>query len=1422
VDEAKDKPSFTFQVQTPALLLSNLPDGSSQVRIEGLAGRELRPGVPDLPFTIVRVAIPAGVTPRLIVDGVQEDRVPGIVPRPVARNVATLNPDADDRDVRGIDERVRREQVFDPDPAIFRGHDLYPGSIARLGDIGTYREQRYVDVVIAPVRFDPKRRGLRVARSLTVTVAFDGDTGARALSSPDPRIEDLYRDMFANYGQGTTFRLTSNTPTLQAVMAPAAPLVGPRYRIRVRANGVVRLDSTTLTGAGFDTQPLSTYKLTDRGVEVPVLVFDANTNDHLDAGDWIQFYGQALDDEPKTVLNTFISGGSSIYELSDFSDENVYFLTTEAGARSRLATRNAPPNLTAPAPKFDAIAHAETDNAFRPLGAADPWYWGPIILSNGSRTIPVTLPGLASGTDPAQVLVRLRGITEDAATPSDHRSKITLQNASLQLLTTNNDDGTFDGRTIYTHDFTWTFPGSGSVLTSPAQVKIEALNVNGSQGYTNQFYPDFVEIRYKRSFQATGDALTFDFPDGDAELLITGLTTNVPEIWELTGRVGASPVVAPVRVTGGTLGGSAGNFSIRFHMTEDPAIPDGTARRFVVAGSGGVSLPAPADFTADTVSDLRNTANQADLIVIAHPTALGATATTKLNSLLAWKLANQGITSKVAMIQDVYDEFGDALSGPQAIKNFLTFVMSTNPGEGWSGRKPAWVLLIGDGSFDPKHLDTTVPVSDFVPTQILFKDDPQFGYYASDSILANAVGTDMVPDLIVGRISTRSDPQTEDVLNKILAYEQNPPAGNWRNHAIFISDRGQDYNPSEADEWEDTNDLAKGWLKLPPNTQRTMRYWTDYLCVLCQTPQGACPTGPNNCTLNAAEVLRSDIKDAVNGADGVSDGAAMLQFVGHGNFNVWSDDYFFAQGWQIFNDVNDLDNGDPGGMKLPWVIVHNCLSGGFETNLDVTLGEAWLKSAGGGAVALFAPSGLTDTYWGVDITDRIWGGLFGPTKERVLGNALASAMNYVCGLGGVVSCQNYVLLGDPTTRMVMASVQPPTQLQATAGNAVVNLTWTASPTGGARYDVWRAQGNPVFGYSKVNVAPITTTNYADTTAQNAKTYFYYVVALDAAEFESRWSNFNSDCAVSGPDCVSAMPLNPNPPAPPSGLTVVDPETGGKLLLSWAANGENDVDHYTVWWGTDSGSYLWSAAAGKGTTYSLAGLDNNTPYYIVVTASNTSGHTSGYSQQQTGIPTFVRGIRSPGFIGNLKLGKSVSGTDAVLTWTAVTLDIYKKATTIASYEIFRGTTLTFVPGPGNKIGQTSTPTYTDPGALSSANPNYYYLVRAIDSNGNVGGLGNQLPNGIDAVTLSKTPDGLGGFILGFTWPAVTTDFDDRLLAIDHYEVYGTNHAFSRLDIKNGLVSLIASPSTPSFSVTAPSASQYYSVLAVDARGNKSPF
>ena len=1298
---------------------------------------------------------------------------------------------------------VRRESA-----ALYEGKGTFPAEVAWLGDVGVFRDQRYVEVHLSPVRFDRDLPGLRIARSFRVSVRFEGDRGVRTPREAGSRMETVYRNSFVNYEQGAAFRVAAPAgPATRAAAAPAAPDTTPRYRIKVRSNGVVRLDYARLAATGFLAYAISSWKLTSNGVEVPLEVHDPNGNDLLDnvpaQPEWVQFYGQALDFEPKTVLNQDLGGPTlNLYELSDVTDENAYFLTVEPGARARMADVPSAPLGATPATDFLAVSHQETDNIWIPLGGNDPWLWKPFLTAPATRIDPVPLPGLASGTLPAEVTVRVRGWSDSSTVNPDHHSRITLQYDATagHDLASSDDLGTFDGRMNYTHDFTWTYPGSGPQLQDPAYVKTEAVTVSGA---TNTMLLDWIEIRYHRAFAASGDALTFDYPNGDAEFQIAGFSsgpTSPPSVYEITAHVGGTGIVGPVRLTGATVTG-IGPYAVRFHVAQDPSIPAGTPRRFVVAGSSGVSVPADADFQADVVSDLRDTTTQADMIVISRPDVLGAQASPKLAQLLSLRLAQQGITSKVVMLEDVEDEFNNGLYGPSAIRSFLSWVMSTAPGEGWSAPTPFYVLLIGDGSYDPKHLDPLNPVSDYVPTVTILKTDAQLSYLASDNALAAVVGTDHLADLLVGRIPARSDAEAYAALSKIYGYETATPSGNWTRHALFVSDRGHlvggVIDPSDGIDFEATNSESIATIPSPPYNYGNLRYWSDYC----------------NSTSCQKQKMINDIQAAVNGQSTFPDGAAVMQYVGHGNYNIWSDDAIFDEGFNRL-DVSSLTNSS----ALPWLVALNCLTGGFHTTMVNSLGEDWLKAAGAGAIAVSGPAGLMFFGSYHAVADVVWSDLFGSHMFRTVDVPELDTLSMLCGNLDYEGCQGWVYLGDPAQRLALKSVAPPTAVTATAGNAVVNLSWHASASPGTiTYDVWRAANAPS-SYTRVATG-VQGTSYADP-ATNAVPYYYYLVAVDSESFRSRWSNFNTDCATFGPDCVQATPLNPNPPAAPTGLTVTDPATSSVLNLSWNANGESDLKNYTIDYGTAPGSYAFQVNAGKGTTYRLAGLQNNVPYYIVLTATNTSNRTSGFSQpEQVGVPTYVRGVRSPGFIDTLHVDKSVSGTDAVVSWTAVTTDIYGKATTIARYEVYRGLTPDFTLATATLIGTPTGTTFPDSQALTPGKPTYYYGVRAIDTSGNPGGLDNQLPNGIDVLRAMLSS---GHVVL--SWPAVTTTFDPPAwpTRIDHYEVYAADHPFGRADIRNGTITKIASPTGTSVDVGAPTSTQYYSVLSVDSKGNLSSF
>jgi len=101
----------------------------------------------------------------------------------------------------------------------------------------------------------------------------------------------------------------------------------------------------------------------------------------------------------------------------------------------------------------------------------------------------------------------------------------------------------------------------------------------------------------------------------------------------------------------------------------------------------------------------------------------------------------------------------------------------------------------------------------------------------------------------------------------------------------------------------------------------------------------------------------------------------------------------------------------------------------------------------------------------------------------------------------------------PNIVYVGGTTQPPsapTGLTATAGNAQVSLSWTAS-SGATSYNVKRAT---VSGGSYTTVASPTTTSYANTGLTNGTTYYYVVSAVNGAG-ESANSSQVSATPISG-------------------------------------------------------------------------------------------------------------------------------------------------------------------------------------------------------------------------------------------------------------------------------------------------------------------
>jgi hypothetical protein len=173
----------------------------------------------------------------------------------------------------------------------------------------------------------------------------------------------------------------------------------------------------------------------------------------------------------------------------------------------------------------------------------------------------------------------------------------------------------------------------------------------------------------------------------------------------------------------------------------------------------------------------------------------------------------------------------------------------------------------------------------------------------------------------------------------------------------------------------------------------------------------------------------------------------------------------------------------------------------------------------------------------------------------------------------------------------------PTGLTATAGDAQVSLTWTAS-SGATTYNVKRSTTS---GGPYTQVANTTVTNDTDASLTNGAKYYYVVSAVNAAG-----ESANSSEVSATPNVV---------PAAPTGLTAT--AGNAQVVLAWVAT--TGTDSYNVYRGTVAGGPYSKISSSSTTGSTDSTVTNGSTYYYVVTAVNSAGE-SGYSNQVKAIPS----------------------------------------------------------------------------------------------------------------------------------------------------------------------------------------------------------
>ncbi len=1380
-------------------------------RISGF-GLGSRPGEPMLPLRRFLVAIPEGSVPGLQVLSAPSEGLRGVDIAPVPR-LRVRDRKVDRRGAEAFgDAAIESEEDFEGDAAIFGRDAEFPGSPVRLGSIGYLREQRFVEVIYTPVLYNPGRREARYFPDIRAEVRFMLPEGREPSAAPpafrpDPLFEETYRRSLLNYEQGKAFRVprggalrTAADPTASlstaaatsvesgtaAVTAPGAP----RYKIMVSKAGIYRLDYAYLSNRAPDVLSLDprTLVLRAEGMEIPIAILGSagesgEADGRFDAADVLLFYGRPRTEPPAVLNHDSILTLPDVYQANDFTDTQVYWLSSEGapGSHARIPEVDGapvPPGFPT-ATDFEEKAVWDENNLYLPLADADPFFSVPSLLAGSDRAqrdVSLALPGLAPSPAAARVTVRLRG-GSSLAIADDHRTRVWINGDVAGAA-----DFTWDGEVIKE----WEFSEPRSALTDPATIHLSAPGLPDVA--VDRQYPDSVTIRYRRVFVAAGDVLAFGYPNQDVRFQVAGFAGPSPVIYDVSRAVPGTNEASPVAIVGAAVSG-APPFTYAFDAPADRSATAPASRAFVVAGPGGLLIPDGMGRAADPV--LRDPANGADDLVIASRDTVDASPGGALDSLLAHRLATQGLTSRVVFVDQIYDEFSFGLRDANALRAFVAYAFENWKGSDGTARPPSFVLLVGDATADYKDTLGLPAWVDQVPTPMMFQVSSILGYYSSDNWIAAFRGDDQIPDVHLGRISTRTVDASAAVFRKILRYEQSPPPGPWKGRGVFLASDGR--SSSESGEFERIQTGVTGaYFSIAPFS--------------APDPPLYFARPPWNSTDAAG------YKNAI--IDQLNSGAAVVSYIGHGAFETWGLTTFFRT-----LDAEGLTNDGP----LPFLVNADCLAGGFHSlSATPSLGEGMTNNPAGGAIATLAPSGLSNALVGQVVSDGLFDALFGPRtygpeRARILGLAADILRAELWSQSMVVDMQGYTFLGDPATVLATPAPPPPAGLSAVAGNGEVTLSWSAPAEPVAGYRIYRAAKYAAGPYAAVACDALTGTSCVDRTVINATAYYYYAVSRDTEGFEGRASNSNRDCD-GGPDCVRALPINPGPPSAPTGLAAADAGTGGTLLISWQANPERDVSKYTLHYGTLPGQYAATAGASAGlTTITLTGLTDSVRYYMALSATNTSGHESTLSSEVSGVPHLVQGIAPPRSISDLMVSRS--GPDLVLSWSRPTVDIYGRPTTVVRYDVYRGTSPGFRPLAGSPLVTITDPantSLTDAGAAVLPS-DVYYAVTATDSQGLVSGAGRELPNGVSDLRLAWLP---ASGQARLAWSPVATDIAGLPTVVDHYEVHRSDRPLAREGLS--AATLVANVTAAGLDLPAAGSPVYFTVIVVDNQGNSSPF
>jgi len=733
-----DNRGLSFLLRIDSFRQDPGPAGLSIVSFSG-AVNVARPGEPDVPARRVAIGLPPDGNITLSAAGSGEELIPDI-------------------DILPVPSYSREQPSFKRGSA-YEQDGLSPASLVRLENLGYLRGVRTATLLVFPVQYDPRRRVCRTYHEVLVQVRFakpapQGNTNLETLNSKSGL---GFRASGLGFASSQGILLNGElarqwaVPLDTGVVRNFFELSDKWYQVKIESTGVYKLGYNDLKQAGIDPASLDPRTLRlftvgahtpnqapDSMIEVP-LDYVGSSDSVLGAKDYFIFYGQS---------SSCWDVGYNFFKRNLYTRHNYYWLTWGAGAGRRMATRASPPGSAALSRLGITRQRVEQD-LLCPARSGNLWVWQELTKSENQDSVsvvfdlPLNQPELLD-----RMLIRLYSIDAEGGGNVRIPVHIYLNGMLLDTFIMGLRGAGNPLDRVYRFD---------SIGVTHLGEKNTVMAVVVGTGLRTAFM-DFLELTYLCRLSLKSGELEFLSDSGATELVI-GDAGKSPLVLDITNP--ADPVrVSEVQVRGD---------SARFSQTGG----DSAAYAAVIPSR----LRKPLEIVRRTPGNLRGTSLQADYFIIAPDNMYDAA-----QLLQRYRTGNvRGIPNarvQAVKLSELYDDFSFGLEEPGAIKEFFRL------------KRPVYGLLVGDATYDYRdNLGLHTPPG--VPPYEIGQDlDPQVyssAAFARDAWYADFEGQGESPDLIIGRLTTRSPEEFRRYYDKLVSYERGD-FGFWNKRFVLLAD----------------------------------------------------------------------------------------------------------------------------------------------------------------------------------------------------------------------------------------------------------------------------------------------------------------------------------------------------------------------------------------------------------------------------------------------------------------------------------------------------------------------------------------------------------------------------------------------------------------------------------------------------------